>query len=56
MPKGIVATTREVIMKLKNLIKYILSPVFRRSTKIARYIEQGYSHQEALAKVKVIEV
>jgi len=43
-------------MRLKNLIKYILFPVYRRSIKIARYIESGYSQQEALAKVKVIEV
>jgi hypothetical protein len=43
-------------MRLKHLIKYILFPVYRRSIQIARYIESGYSHQEALAKVKVIEV
>jgi hypothetical protein len=43
-------------MRLKNLIKYILFPVYRRSLQIERYIEMGYSHQEALAKVKVIEV
>ncbi len=43
-------------MRLKNLIKYILFPAYRRSCQIARYIEKGYSHQEALAKVRVIEV
>ncbi len=43
-------------MRLQNLIKYILFPAFRRSVKIERYIEMGYSQQEALAKVKVIEV
>jgi len=43
-------------MRLKKLIKYILFPVYRRSRQIARYIENGYSHEESLAKVKVIEV
>jgi hypothetical protein len=43
-------------MKLKNLIKYILFPAYRRSIQIAIYIRKGYSHQEALAKVKLIEV
>ena len=43
-------------MKLKSLIKYILLPAYRRSLQIARYVERGYSHQEALAKVRVIEV
>lgn len=44
------------IMRFKNLIKYILFPVYRRSVQIGKYIEHGYSQQEALAKVKVIEV
>jgi hypothetical protein len=43
-------------MRLKNLIKYILFPAYRRSSQIARYIVKGYSHQEALAKARVIEV
>ena len=43
-------------MIIKNLIKYIICPAYRRSIQIARYIEKGYSHQEALAKVGVIEV
>lgn len=43
-------------MRLKRILKYILSPVYRRSHQIARYIDNGYSHLEALAKVKVIEV
>jgi hypothetical protein len=43
-------------MRLKKLIKSILFPVYRRSSQIVRYIDEGYSHKEALAKVKVIEV
>jgi hypothetical protein len=43
-------------MRLKDLLKYILFPAYRRSVQIARYLERGYSPQEALAKVKVIEV
>jgi len=43
-------------MRLKKLIKHILFPVYRRSCQVLRYIENGYSHEEALAKVKVIEV
>ena len=42
-------------MSFKNLIWHILFPVGRRSRQIEKYIESGYSHQEALAKVKVIE-
>jgi hypothetical protein len=42
-------------MRLKKLIKCILFPVYRRSSQIVRYIDNGYSHKEALAKVKVIE-
>jgi len=41
-------------MRLKKLIKHILFPVYRRSRQVLRYIENGYSHEEALAKVKVI--
>ena len=43
-------------MKFKKLIKYVLFPLYRRSLQIERYIDKGYSHIEALAKVKVIEV
>ena len=43
-------------MRLKILFKRILFPVYRRSCQVLRYIENGYSHMEALAKVKVIEV
>lgn len=42
--------------KLKNIIKRILCPAYRRSYKISRYIEKGYSHREALAKVNVIQI
>ncbi len=42
-------------MKIKTLIKYVLFPRFRRSIRVARYIERGYNQQEALAKVRVIE-
>jgi len=43
-------------LRLKNLVKRILSPGYRRSCQIVRYIDKGYSHQEALAKVGAIEI
>ena len=52
----LMATIKGVHMRLKGLIKCILFPVYRRSSQIVRYIDEGYSHKEALAKVKVIEV
>jgi hypothetical protein len=42
-------------MKLKSLLKYILYPSYRRNRQIANYLRRGFTAQEALAKVKVIE-
>ena len=42
-------------MKFKELVKYILFPLYRRSILALKYVENGCSHKEALAKVKVIE-
>lgn len=47
---------QEVDMRLKNIVKRMLSPEYRRSCQIVRCIDKGYSHQEALAKVGAIEI
>lgn|GEM_PF-1541894 len=41
--------------KLKDIIRCVLCPEYRRSSQISRYIEKGYTHQEALARANVIE-
>jgi len=46
---------RGLDMRLIRFIKYILFPMYRRSLQLMRYLDNGYSHKEALAKVKVIE-
>jgi len=42
-------------MKIKNLLRFIFCPAYRRSCQIARYLRRGYNAQQALAKVGVIE-
>ena len=42
--------------KLKNIVKCILCPEYRRSLKLAGYVDRGYTHQEALARVGVVEI
>ncbi|MDD4985737.1 MAG: hypothetical protein PHQ43_08115 [Dehalococcoidales bacterium] len=51
---GVVNQERET--KLKNIVKRVLCPQYRRYCRISRYLEKGYSHQEALARADVIEV
>lgn len=45
----------KIQVRLKRLLKYIFIPSYRRSCQIASYRRHGYTIQEALAKVKVIE-
>jgi hypothetical protein len=48
-------TQVKIQVRLKSLLKYIFIPSYRRSYQIASYLRHGYTIQEALAKVKVIE-
>ena len=46
---------RPTQMRLIRRFKHLVFPYYRRSYQIARYRRLGYTAQEALAKVKVIE-
>jgi hypothetical protein len=45
----------KIELRVKSLLKYIFIPSYRRSYQVASYLRHGYTIQEALAKVKVIE-
>ncbi|MDD5591268.1 MAG: hypothetical protein PHY18_05005 [Dehalococcoidales bacterium] len=47
---------RERETKLKDIVKRVLCPQYRRSCQVSGYLEKGYSHREALAMADVIEV